>query len=477
MLIFNLIIMNIRKIVASLLLAGLIFQSCSKLDNPPTDVIDPSKAFRNLDDLNLGVLGAYAALTTSLIESGAIVSDEVMYPTENTVSNNSAHRWLYNSTSGSVTSALYEYAVVIDRANRVLEAAPTIPAAGEQNRLDRYRAEALALRAYWYIELIRAYASSYEPNGMGMPYVKQRTLEYLPRESVKSNFDNLNADLQTAKELISSSLNDNTRITKTAIAAIQARAALYEKKWGDAITYASEVIAAEPLAPKSDFGKIWKDSSQSEVVWKLARVIGDSRLGAAFFRETGEIVLYAPSFKLIDLFGSNTQRADDVRFSSYIQYAPTRPAGKSQYLVNKYVGGNTAYRGLTDVKLFRAGEMYLIKAEAELENNTGAAGIAAAAKDLNDLRRARIYNYIDQNFTDKQSLLNAIYNERFKELAFEGHRFFDLKRRNLPVERTTQDAINTSGAIKLNPTAAQYCFPIPADEMAVNKGMIQNPNY
>jgi len=481
MLIFNLIVMNIKKIFVFLILGGLALHSCSKLDTPPTDVIDPSKAFRNLDDLNIGVLGAYAALTTSLIEAGAIVSDEVMYPTENTVSNNTAHRWLYNSGSSSVTSALYEYAVVIDRANRILEAAPTIPVAGEQNRLDQYRAEALALRAYSYLELIRAYASSYEPTGMGMPYLKERTLAYLARESVKSNFDNLNADLKTAKELIPSALNVNTRITKTAIAAIQARAALYEKKWSDAITYASEVMAAEPLAPKSDFGKIWKDSSQSEVIWKLARVVGDSRIGEAFFRDPGraaEIVLYAPSFKLIDMFGTTTQRADDVRFSSYIQYVPTRPTGKSQYMIYKYIGKDPVGQpALADIKLFRAGEMYLIKAEAELENNNGSAGITAAAKDLNDLRRARIYNYIDQNFNDKQSLVNAIYNERFKELAFEGHRFFDLKRRNLPVERTTQDAINTSGAVKLETTAAQYCFPISDREMSINKNMIQNPNY
>lgn len=470
--------MNTKKIFAIVLLGGLTLQSCSKLDTPPSDFIDPSKAFRNLDDLNMGVLGAYAPVSTTLIEAGAIVSDEVMLPTENTVSNNSLHRWLYNSTSGSVTSAFYEYYTVIDRINRVLEAVPTIPVAGgTQSRLDQYHAEMLALRAYSHFELLRAYASSYEPGGLGVPYMKERKLGYPARETVQSNFDNINADLKAAKELMPSNFSDNTRIGKTAIAAIQARVALYEKKWSDAITYASEVIAAEPLAAKSDFGRIWKDESQSEVVWKLARVIGDSRLGAAFFRETGEIVLYAPSFKLVDMFGTTAQRADDVRFSSYIQYAPTRPTGKSQYLIDKYVGGNTAYRGLTAVKLFRTGEMYLIKAEAELENTSGAAGIAAAAKDLNDLRRARIYNYIDQNFTDKQALLTAIYNERFKELAFEGHRFFDLKRRNLPVERTAQDAVNTSGAVKLEPTAAQYNFPISADEMSINKQMVQNPNY
>ncbi|HMR18991.1 MAG TPA: RagB/SusD family nutrient uptake outer membrane protein, partial [Sphingobacterium sp.] len=171
------------------------------------------------------------------------------------------------------------------------------------------------------------------------------------------------------------------------------------------------------------------------------------------------------------------QRADDVRFGSYIKYNTARPTGKSQYLVNKYVGGDSRYPGLASVKLFRTGEMYLIRAEAELENNNSAAGIAAAAKDLNDLRRARIYNYIDQSFSDKQNLVNAIYTERFKELAFEGHRFFDLKRRNLPIERKTEDAINTSGAVKLEPTAAQYCFPIPTAEMKVNKNMRQNPNY
>ncbi len=470
--------MYLKKIFILLSFGGLLLQSCSKLDTPPSDFIDPSKAFRNIEDMDLGVKGAYAPLSSTLIEAVAIVSDEAMLPTENTVSNTSAHRWLYNSSSGSVTSAFYEYYVVIDRANRVLEAVPGIPVTpATQSRLNQYQGEMLALRAFCHFELLRAYASSYEPGGMGIPYMKEHQLGYPPRPTVQANFDDIDTDLRAAKDLVPSGFGDNTHITKTAISAIQARVALYAKKWSDAITYASEVIDSEPLAPKNDFPKIWKDESESEVVWKLGRVIGDSRIGAAFFRETGEIVLYAPSFKLINTFGTTAQRDDDVRFSSYIQYAPTRPAGKSQYLVEKYVGGNTSYRGLADIKLFRTGEMYLIRAEAELENNSGNAGVTAAAKDLNDLRRARIFNYIDQSFSDKPTLLTAIYNERFKELAFEGHRFFDLKRRNLPVERTTQDAVNTSGAVKLEPTAAQYCFPISADEMAINKNMVQNPNY
>ena len=466
--------MNIKKLFILMSLAGFLTSSCSKLDLTPTDSIDPSKAFRNLSDVNMGVLGAYAPVDYTLIEISAIVSDEVMLPTENTVSNTASHRWLYNSSYGSVTSAWNEYYQIIDRTNRVLEAIPNIPVGpGQQSLLDQYKGEMLALRAYSHFELVRAYASSYDAGGMGVPYMKKHELGYPGRPNVEMNFADINADLAEAKNLIPDGFNDKTRITKTAVAAIQARVALYEKNWNNAIAFATEVISKEPLAPKGDFPQIWKDQSNAEVIWKLVRVPGDSEIGSSFFRRTGEIVLYAPSFKLLNTF----DRENDIRFPSYITYNQARmdnsQGKKSAYLINKYDGNDPRYLGLTDIKLFRTAEMYLIRAEAQAETNN----LAEAANDLNALRSARIYNYPGQNYADKQSLINAIYAERFKELAFEGHRFFDLKRRNLPVERSTQDAVNATGAIKLEPTAAQYNFPLPAEEISVNKNMVQNPNY
>lgn len=452
--------------------------SCNKLRQTPTDSIDPAKAFRNLSDLNLGARGAYAPLDYTLISAGAIVSDEIMLPTENTVSNTASYRWLYNSSYGSVTSAWNEYYLVIDRLNRVLEAIPGIKVnPSQQSVLDQYEGEMLALRAYCHFELLRAYASSYDPDGMGVPYMKKHELIYPARPTVKSNFDDINADLTAAKNLIPDGFSDNTRITKTAVSAIQARVALYEKNWASAITYATEVISKEPLAPRNVFGNVWLDKSDAEVIWKLARVPGDSEIGSAFFRQTGDIVLYAPAFKLIALF----DRDNDIRFPTYIKYDQARQDNsggkKSAYLVNKYVGSDSRYPGLTSIKIFRTGEMYLIRAEAAVEQDNSSAGIAAGAKDLNDLRRTRIFGYTDQNFADKQSLIDAIMNERYKELAFEGHRFFDLKRKKLPVERISQDAVNASGAVKLEPTAAQYCFPLPVEEISVNKNIKQNPNY
>jgi len=459
-----------RKYISLLGVLLISLSSCKKLDDVnPTDTIDPSKAFRNVNDLDLGLLGAYAYLDGNLISSNAIVSDEITVPDENTVSNTEAYRWIYNSGSGSVTSAFDDYYVVIDRLNRVLAAIPNVEATGGNTALTaRYKGELLALRAYSHLELLRAYASSYDNGALGVPYMKASIISYPARENFETVIANIKADLAEAKELIPASFSDKTRITRSAVAAIQARTALYERNWTDAVSYATEVINAIPLADRTQFPGIWTDANDSEVIWELKRVEGDSRIGGIFFREAGQIVLYAPSFELINSFDKD----NDVRYSTYITYDPDRGARKSAYLINKYIGGTSDEPGRSDIKLFRTAEMYLIRSEAQAELASATPGA-----DLNTLRAARIEGYSPETFASKEALISAIYQERFKELAFEGHRFFDLRRRNLPVERLPEDAINAVGALTLEPTQAQYAFPIPAREISVNRNMEQNPNY
>lgn len=452
----------------TLLFSFLILASaCTKLDFKPTDAIDAAKAYRNINDVNLGLLGAYAVLDNTLIANNAIVSDEVMLPTENTVSNTDAHRWLYTAGSGSVTASYANYYVAIDRINRVLAGMDIISfSTVDLPVADRYRGELLALRAFCHFELLRMYSAAYQSGALGIPYMKVSAIGYPARDPFEAVIANAKIDLLAAKSLIPASYTDKTHLTKLAVSAIQARMALYEKNWAEAITYATEVINAMPLATKTQFPGIWTDVADQEVIWKLKRVATDARTGDLFFRQTGGIVLYAPSFKLINLF----DKANDVRYAAYIKFDATRTGTKSQYLVNKY-SGITASPGMADVKMFRTGEMYLIRAEAEAESTGDAAG------DLNALRSARITGYSNAIFADKPALIAAIYTERFKELAFEGHRFFDLKRRNMSVQRLPEDAINTSGALTLLPTQAQYSFPLPALEISVNKNTVQNPNY
>jgi len=444
--------------------------ACRKLDLDPSDTIDPSKAFRNVSDLNLGLLGAYAVLDNSLLVSAVIAADEVTLPAENTVSNNDAFRWQYNATSTSVTGAWSSYYQCIDRANRVLAALDQVTAsAADQALKSQYQGELLALRAYCHFELLRGYAASYQPTALGVPYMKISQIGTPGRATFAQNISDIKADLVQAKTLLPATFTDNTRIRNVAVAAIQARVALYEKNWSEAVTYSSEVITALPLATRAQFPGIWTDANASEVAWKLRRVVGDSRLGDSFFRQSGGIVLYAPSTKLLNTF----DRTNDVRYAAYIRFDATRTGNKSQYLVNKYIGGTASAPGLVDTKLFRTGEMYLIRAEAQAEGGS----LAAAAADLNALRAARLTGYTNQPFAAKADLITALYLERFKELAFEGQRFFDLKRQNLPVDRLAIDAANASGAVQLLPTQAQYSFPIPFVELQVNSNMVQNPGY
>jgi starch-binding outer membrane protein, SusD/RagB family len=67
-------------------------------------------------------------------------------------------------------------------------------------------------------------------------------------------------------------------------------------------------------------------------------------------------------------------------------------------------------------------------------------------------------------------------DERYKELPFEGHRFFDLKRKNLPVQRLASDATNpTSQALPAG--NFRFVLPIPQPEILANPLMQQNTGY
>lgn len=445
--------------------------ACNKLDMKPTDSIDPDKAFRNLQDINMGILGAYAVLDYTLIANNATVSDEAVVPGENTVGNTDAYRWLYTPSSGSVTAAFREYYQAIDRANRVLTALGTLEIPPGQGALsEQYRGELLAIRAFCHLQLLSAYAASYQADAMGVPYMLESRIGYPARNNFGEVMRLIQQDLQEAATLMSGEFEDQSRISRLAVRAIQARASLFNKDWENAIDFSSQVIQQVPLAGASEFADIWSDRSNAEVIWELARMgTTDSRIGGFFFREDGGVVLYAPSFKLISQF--DTDR--DIRLSTYIQYDADRGAGKSPYLVRKYIGGDTSAPGLADIKLFRVSEMYLIRAEAYAETGS----LENAMADLNALRGKRISGYTPESIGSKESLIQAVYTERFKELAFEGHRFFDLKRRNMNVERAEEDSENTSGALLLTPADAAYSFPIPADEISVNENMVQNPDY
>lgn len=77
-----------------------------------------------------------------------------------------------------------------------------------------------------------------------------------------------------------------------------------------------------------------------------------------------------------------------------------------------------------------------------------------------------------------QALIDDIIQERRKELAFEGDRYWDLARLQKNVERTNLNN-NYPPNTPLNISAGDFrrIWPIPQDEINANPGINQNTGY
>src|SRR5690606_24834472 len=117
-----------------------------------------------------------------------------------------------------------------------------------------------------------------------------------------------------------------------------------------------------------------------------------------------------------------------------------------------------------DVKILRYSEAYLNR----IEGLYLAGQNAQALTELNAFAASRngsLYTGAD--------LLNDILTERAKELYGEGHRFFDLKRHNLPVVIPSNCTINCTipAGDKL------FVFPNPQGALDSNANLKQYPGY
>jgi hypothetical protein len=172
--------------------------------------------------------------------------------------------------------------------------------------------------------------------------------------------------------------------------------------------------------------------------------------------------------------------AADIRTSTYIITSPFN--GSNYNNVIKYAGRiNGDPAGVVDGKVLRTAEVLLNRAEANYKNGATAAAIA----DLVLLKTNRYSPYdpaADQALTGT-ALLNEIYLQRRLELAFEGDRFWDLKRRNLPVTRdgTKGDKADGTGVpfvfTNLPAGDPKFQLPYPQTEINFNKNLTQNPGY
>jgi starch-binding outer membrane protein, SusD/RagB family len=466
--------MKQKKYGLYIIAALVLLSSCKKqLDLQPSDTFSDANAFITLADVQLGTneaYGRYSAYASDMY-TNALTSDEAKLGLDNAGQGALTYRYQYAAdatTGGDVVGAWGAYYRVIDQVNRVLPFVSTVTAEpSEEPKRNILRGQLLALRAISHFGLLQNYSKRYNPTDeRGVPIMLvSAPLGKPSRNTMGEVMAQIEQDLTDAKNLlpaVTPATFFDTVMNKVNIAAYQARIALYKGDYAAAITFSTEVInsGVKPLVTGSAFTGIWTDVNANETLFRI-RYATSTGIGALWTTTGGQIYI-APSDKLFASYSSS-----DIRLNAYI--GTLSPGNR---YVNKFY---TSARGgrVVDMKACRIAEMYLIRAEAHAKK--ASPDVAAGAADLNALRAQRITGYIDETFASAALLFTAVMDERFKELCFEGFRFFDLKRNNLPVQRNASDA---SPAWQTLPaTSDLFVYPIPRTEMNANPNMRQNDGY
>jgi hypothetical protein len=127
-------------------------------------------------------------------------------------------------------------------------------------------------------------------------------------------------------------------------------------------------------------------------------------------------------------------------------------------------------QGEDNLPVIRLPEMYLIRAEARAASGD----TAGAIEDLMTIRR-RAWAAAPDVTASGAALVEEILLEKRLELAFEGHRLFELTRQKKGVVRVNCTA--PAGSCTINYPSDFFVLPIPIEEINANPNMTQNPGY
>lgn len=436
------------------------------LEVTPTETLPPEVATGDVEGVQAVLLGVYERFQLEdLYNSDMLILPEVLADNGRT---STPPQQLQGPAVNQIGSHLGGWAPryqSINEANYVIESAPQLTNADEEVR-NRLEGEALFLRGLHYFDLARIYA--YEPNrevdgwdtGVVLRTTPTRTIadvEPRARATVTEVYEQIEADLLRAIDLLAASGNDDVYFANRAAAeGLLARVYLYWQRWSDAAEYATAAMAntTARLGEPSEFVEMFSEQPNLESLFEITFTQFDQNYVnycmACYVHPDGTWFAIWPPQELVDLF-----EAGDVR-------ALPRTADGIPY-PEKWT--ESAGDLMDNIPVIRYAELLLIRAEAHAELGQE----AAARADLLTLRQNRGVGPIDAS---GPALIRAILDERRRELAFEGHRWFDLKRRGLDVPKPAH-----SGLPALPYTDFRILAALPSTEVQNNDRLVQNPGY
>jgi hypothetical protein len=482
--------------------AGLV--SCNdaiEIDQPGR--LDADAAFQTVADLEAGLFGVYDQFDLSPdIAFQSIFTDELSIGFDNGGQGLADYGFVLNA--GSTAPAVFwtNGYDQLNAASRLIEAADIIEIEeGEQTLFNQVLGEAYALRAWGHFILLSYFSTDYTDDSAlsiinldFVPTIDQQLL----RNTNGETFALIESDLTQANSLLGNSTDDVTRINKDFIIALRARIAAYRQDYATAASLSEQLIAKYPLANRAEYQAMFLDQSDGEVIFKLERTNNDTYDGQGATGSPAAGGWAGARFAFVDatLSGSpyfemgrslfNLMDPADIRYD--VNVAPTslidpdyeinqNPA--TDILVIQKYPGSEGQPLMNDLKIFRSSEMYLIRAEAAVAQGS----LGEAAELIKEIRDARFgTDTALPSYGSATQAYAAILDERRVELAFEGHRYLDLKRMGSRASQgVLKDAIDCAfnGACTLSADDYRFTMPLPIVEFNANPGLReqQNPGY
>lgn len=449
--------MKLKTLSLGLLAAGLLAACDSPLDTNPSASIPADEALDTPQEIAVAVNGLYDAYQDNGIDFNRNL---VIYPElyadnldfgDTYVTDEEVYGRDVNATNGGVAGLWRGAYDGINRANEVLAAIPTVEDLDE-DEADQFRGEALFVRAHMYFILAQFFGGVplVETPTRGIPTDEQAQIA---RSSLAQTYALVERDLNEARSLLGEPSFPG-RAGYYAATGMLARLNLYTGDYQQAYNYADEVIEDGPYSLTSDYAANWRNKNGPESILEVQYTVNDPSSFAGWLHYGGRYS-FTPSQGLANSY----PLADNERYNLVVSESPDGAA-----YVGKYFRIES---GDDNFIIMRLAEVYLIRSEAAARMNN----LPQAIADINTVR-ARVdgLSPLPASVDTRDEVLVANLNERRRELAIEGHRFFDLRRMRDVGPIGAYVASLYDGEFRL-------LFPIPQTELDANRLLTQNPGY
>jgi len=484
----------------SVLLVALSLSACNKdyLNTRPTNQVATADAFSTTENAWAALNGVHRLLYAQIFgnqsqggQSGNMLYMDIMG--EDMVANSISNSWLTREYqwTGHIDATRYSntynygfYYVIIGNANMIIANVDAASGPEEDKRI--IKGQALAYRAWSYFQMVQLFGERYVaggPNsGLGVPLVTVPSTEAYPRSSVAEVYTQINADLDEAiANLGGYSRANKSHLNVNVAKGIKARVALVQENWSVAAQNAREAREGFSLMSQDEMLGGFNNYDNSEWMWSSRIQSDQTNFFYSFFaymscNYNSTAIRVNPKSIFTKLYDEITET--DIRKKLWdptganTEEFPVPPNGtRARYGSRKFRVADESL-SIGDVPYMRASEMYLIEAEALARSGDDAG--AAGALHTFAVSRDREYTNSTNN---GQALVEEIWTQRRIEFWGEGFRFYDLKRNNLPLDRTGGNHNATYANIMEVPAGdPRWQLAIPQDEINNSNGLVvQNP--